>query len=113
MPTARENKLKGIQKDIKRVRKDIKSSNKALEDLTTRLAELEVYTSGSDNEVPDILVGNRVTATTNPHKNRIGTVISSGKYWVHVKADWEIVLANGKTSKNYKKAKHNLRVLDD
>ena len=112
MPTkAKVNKIKGIQKEIKEVRGSLKASNKKLERLTERLQELEIYSSSSEEELPEIKVGDRVEATTKPNKGRTGTVTNAQPYWVTVKADWSIVLENGKSSTEFTKARHNLKKL--
>ena len=112
MPTkAKIDKIKRIQKDIKEVRGSLKASNKKLEKLTERLQELEIYSSSSEEELPEISVGDRVESLTKPNKGRTGTVKEKKPYWITVKADWNVVSPNGKTSKEFTKARHNLKKL--
>ena len=72
---------------------------------------MEVYSSSSDEEPPQVKIGDKVKATTNPNKDRTGTVTWVEPYWVTVKADWDIVLRNGKTSSEFTKARHNLEII--
>ena len=112
MPKKSEQ-IKQIKKEIKDAEKEIKKVNRTIEELTIRLSELEVYESSSEEEVSIIKEGDRVKAINEPHRGRTGTVIAADSYWVQVKADWEIVLRNGKTSKTFKKARHNLQLIND
>ena len=108
----KQDQINNIKKDINKVKKNLRDQNKTLEALTTRLAELEVYSSSSEEHIPEIKVGDKVKAKTNPNKNRTGTVTWVEKYWVTVKADWEIVLKSGKISSEFTKAKHNLELIE-
>ena len=71
-----------------------------------------MYSSSSEEQILEIKGGDRVKATTNPNRNRTGTVTWVEKYWVTVKVDWEIVLKSGKVSSEFTKAKHNLEVIE-
>ena len=48
--------VKEIKRDITRIKKDLQKQNKTLEALTSRLAELEVYSSSSDGQPPVIKI---------------------------------------------------------
>ena len=109
----KQQQIENIKSDIKRVKKDLRKQNQTLEALTERLAELEVYSSSSEEELPTIKIGTRVRSTTNPNKNRTGVVTWAEPYWITVKADWEIVLKSGKTSSEFTKARHNLEVIEE
>ena len=104
--------VKDIKKDTTKIKRDLKKQNKTLEALTSRLAELEVYSSSSEEELPTIKIGDRVKSITNPNKNRTGTVTWVENYWITVEADWSIVLKSGKTSTQFTKAKHNLELIE-
>ena len=104
--------VKEIKKDITKIKKDLKQQNKTLEALTNRLAELEVYSSSSEEQLPVIKIGDRVKSITNPNKNRTGTVTWVEDYWVMVQVDWSIILKSGKTSTQFTKAKHNLELIE-
>ena len=110
----KQDQINNIKKDINKVKKNLRDQNKTLEALTTRLAELEVYSSSSEEHIPEIKVGDKVKAKTKTktNKNRTGIVTWVEKYWVTVKADWEIVLESGKVSSEFTKAKHNLEIIE-
>ena len=99
----KQQQIENIKSDIKRVKKDLRKQNQTLEALTERLAELEVYSSSSEEELPKIKIGTRVKSTTNPNKNRTGVVTWAEPYLITVKADWEIVLKSGKSRKHINK----------
>ena len=70
----KSQEVKEIKKDITKIKKDLKQQNKTLEALTNRLAELEVYSSNSKEQLPEIKIGDKVKSITNPNKNRTSTV---------------------------------------
>ena len=101
-----------IRKDITQIKRDLKQQNKTLEALTNRLAELEVYSSSSEEQLPVMKIGDRVKSITNPNKNRTDIVTWVADYWVTVQVDWSIILKSGKTSTQFTKAKHNLELIE-
>ena len=111
MPS-KSTEVNKIKKEVTRIKQDLKKQNKTLEALTTRLAELEVYSSSSEEELPQLKEGDRVKAITNPNKNRTGVVTEVQDYWVTVKADWAVVQKSGRKSKHFTKAKHNLELIE-
>ena len=107
----KQGQITSIKKDINKVKKDLKKQNKTPEALTNRLAELDVYSSISNEELPQIKVGDRVKATTALNKNRTGIVTWAESYWITVKANREIVLKSGKKRTEFTKARHNLEMI--
>ena len=111
MPTKRKEEIKNIRGEVKSVKRNIRDCNNRLEDLTERLQELELYSSESEEELPNIKVGDRVEATTKPNLGRQGVVTVAQRYWITVKADWTIVGKDGKRRREFTKARHNLKRL--
>ena len=110
MPS-KSTEVKSIKRDITKIKQDLKKQNKTLEALTTRLAELEVYSSSSEEELPQFKEGDRVRATTNPNRNRTGVITEVQDYWITIKADWAIVNKGGRKSKHFTKARHNIELI--
>ena len=105
----RTREINQVRSDVARVQRQIRSCDRTLEQLTTRLGELELYSSSNEEDIVQLQVGDRVVPTTEPHLGRYGTVETVGNYWVTVKADWAVIV-KGKRQIRYKKARHNLRV---
>ena len=69
-----------------------------LRDLTQRLEELEVYSSGNKEGLVQLQVGVKVTPINKPHLGRVRTVVSAGNYWVQVEANLAVVI-NGRENR--------------
>ena len=103
----RSRTINQIKSEVSKAKKTVKECNQALKDLTARLAELEVYSSSSEEEHEELKVGDKVIPINEPHKGRVGTITSAGNYWITVEADWATII-NGRENRHYRKARHNL-----
>ena len=103
----RSRTVNRIKTDVKRAQKKIKEANETLTDLTRRLEELEVYITSSNEDIEQLQIGDKVIATSDPHRGRVGIVLTTSNYWVEVVADWTLIY-KGKESKLFKKARKNL-----
>ena len=101
-----------IKEQVSTIKSSIKKAERNIEELTERLAELEVYSSSSEEDLPELRTGDKVIPICEPHKGRVGTVISAGDYWVWIKPDWRVVGRGGRAPRKFKKARHNLQLVE-
>ena len=78
--------------------------------LTTRLEELEMYISSSEDKLDKISKGDKVISTIRPNNGRTDAIVQAEAYWITVEEDWPVVLKNRKTSNEFKKSRHILRL---